>query len=30
VTLTVPEEVQVYQIDPLVGLQSMTHYLEGS
>jgi len=30
VALTVPEEVQVYQIDPLVGLQSMTHYLEGS
>lgn len=30
VALAVPEEVQVYQIDPLVGLQSMTHYLEGS
>ncbi len=30
VALTVPEAVQVYQIDPLVGLQSMTHYLEGS
>lgn len=29
VGLTVPEGVQVYQIDPLVGLQSMTHYLEG-
>jgi redox-sensing transcriptional repressor len=29
VALTVPEGVQVYQIDPLVGLQSMTHYLEG-
>lgn len=30
VALTVPEGVQVYQIDPLVGLQSMTHYVEGS
>lgn len=29
VALTVPAEVQVYQIDPLVGLQSMTHYLVG-
>jgi len=29
VALNVPEGVQVYQIDPLVGLQSMTHYLEG-
>jgi len=30
VALNVPEGVQVYQTDPLVGLQSMTHYLEGS
>jgi len=30
VALNIPEEVQVYQTDPLVGLQSMTHYLEGS
>ena len=29
VALTVPEGVQVYQIDPLVGLQSMTHYFAG-
>jgi len=28
VALAVPEGVQVYQIDPLVGLESMTHYLE--
>jgi redox-sensing transcriptional repressor len=27
ITLNVPERVQVYHIDPVVGLQSMTYYL---
>ena len=27
INLTVPDEVRVYNIDPMVGLQSMSYYL---